>query len=162
VADDFDPQRILETLNRHQVEYVLVGGYAARLHGSLRPTCDIDITPSTTLQNLRRLSAALGELDAKIRVDSQEGLPVAAPAESLRGLQMLNLRTTAGDLDLSFFPAGFPTGYDGLWPGAALHAVADVTLQVAGLHDVIKSKMAAARAKDFDALPELIRMAAQP
>ena len=112
--DEFDPQRIVEVLNRHRVEYVLVGGYAAQLYGARRPTYDTDITPSTTRDNLDRLAASLHELAAGIRVDGQpEGLPFDCSGESLRGVQMLNLRTSAGDLDLTFAPAAFPNGYEG-------------------------------------------------
>lgn len=159
-AGQFDPVRIVEVLNRYQVEYVVVGGYAAQLYGSRRPTYDIDITPSTTQQNLERLSGALRELHAGIRVDDQpEGLRFDCTAESLRGMQLLNLRTAAGDLDLTFVPAGFPDGYDGLLPGADARSIGGMTVRVAGLGDVIKSKTAAARAKDLDALPELINIA---
>ncbi|HRD10646.1 MAG TPA: hypothetical protein PLI79_02175 [Mycobacterium sp.] len=42
---DFQPAAILEILDRHAVEYVLIGGYAALLHGSTLPTRDLDITP---------------------------------------------------------------------------------------------------------------------
>lgn len=159
-GDRFDPRRIVEVLDRHHVEYVLVGGYAARLYGSRRPTYDIDVTPSTTQDNLERLSGALRELRAGIRVDDQpEGLRFDCTGESLRGMQMLNLRTVAGDLDLTFFPAGFPDGYDGLLPGAQARSIGGISVTVAGLDDVIKSKAAAARAKDLDALPELIKIA---
>ena len=114
-ADRFDPERIVETLNRHRVDYVLVGGYAARLYGARRPTYDFDIAPSTAPDNLHRLSEALRELGAGIRVDGlDQGLPFDSSAESLRGIQMLNLRTPMGDLDITFVPAGFPDGYDGL------------------------------------------------
>lgn len=34
---DFDPTAILEALDGHHVDYVLVGGYAANLHGAARP-----------------------------------------------------------------------------------------------------------------------------
>ena len=44
----FDPKAIVEILDRHRVDYVLVGGYAANMHGAVRPTKDIDVTPSTT------------------------------------------------------------------------------------------------------------------
>ena len=88
-----------------------------------------------------------------------EGLPFDSSAQSLRGLQMLNLRTPVGDLDLTFAPAGFPDGYDGLLPGAQPYSIGHVTVQVADLDDVIKSKTAAARPKDLDALPELIGIA---
>ncbi|HEX7323255.1 MAG TPA: hypothetical protein VF299_10050 [Mycobacterium sp.] len=151
---------MVELLNRHQVRYVLVGGYAARLYGARRPTYDIDITPSTTRENLRRLSAALRELGAKIRVDDPPGgLAFDCTAESLRGMRMLNLRTPAGDLDLTFVPAGVPGGYQDLAAGGQRRVVGDVTVEVAGLDDVIRSKTAAGRPKDLDALPELLRIA---
>jgi hypothetical protein len=159
-ADLFDPERIVETLNRHQVDYVLVGGYAARLYGARRPTYDIDIAPSTALDNLHRLSEALRDLGAGIRVDGlDEGLPFDSSAESLRGINMLNLRTPMGDLDITFAPAGFPDGYDGLRPRARPHSIGHLRVYVADLDDVIKSKTTAARPKDLDALPELIDIA---
>ena len=34
IEPDFDPAAILEALDRHGVDYVLVGGYAANLHGA--------------------------------------------------------------------------------------------------------------------------------
>jgi hypothetical protein len=43
----------------------------------LRPTQDVDVAPATTVENLTRLTAALRELDAKIRVDElPDGLPL--------------------------------------------------------------------------------------
>ncbi|MFC7571771.1 nucleotidyltransferase domain-containing protein [Klenkia terrae] len=72
----FDAEPILAVLDRHGVEYVIVGGYAARVHGSTRPTRDVDVTPATTQENLDRLAAALRELDARIRTDAvPDGLP---------------------------------------------------------------------------------------
>ncbi|ORB82698.1 hypothetical protein B1987_01205 [Mycobacterium kansasii] len=158
--DAFDPRRIIEVLNQHNVEYVLVGGYAARLYGARRPTYDIDIAPSMELDNLQRLSAALRELGAGIRVDDlPDGLPFDCSGESLRGMRMLNLRTPVGDLDLTFAPAGYPDGYHGLLPGVQERVIDSVRVKVAALDDVIASKTAAARPKDLDALPELIDLA---
>src|SRR4029077_14601976 len=99
-----------------------MGGYPARLYGARRPTYDLDITPSTSLDNLHRLSMALRELDAGIRVDGlDERLPFDSSAESLQGMKILNLRTPAGDLDLTFTPAAFPAGSGGLYHGALRH-----------------------------------------
>ena len=147
----FDPIHVIGVLTRHHVEFVLVGGYAAMLYGARRPTYDIDITPSTARANLQRLSDALRELD--------DAPPFDSSAESLRGTQMLNLRTSSGDLDITFAPAGFPDGYAALRPGAHPYTVGTLTIQVADLNDVIKSKETAARPKDLDALPELITLA---
>jgi hypothetical protein len=67
---------MLAVLDRHHVDYVVVGGFAANVHGAVRPTKDIDVAPATTMENLTRLAAALRELKAGIRVDElPEGLP---------------------------------------------------------------------------------------
>ena len=156
----FDASKIVEILQRHRVDYVLVGGFAAVLYGARRPTEDIDIAPATTADNLNRLSQALHELNARIRVDGvPDGLAFDTSAEALRGMSMLNLRTAYGDCDLTFSPAGFRNGYDDLIGGAAERRVGDVTVKVAALEDIIRSKASANRPKDQEALPELEALA---
>ena len=39
----FDPRKIIEALNRHRVEYIVVGGFAATLYGCPEQTFDLDI-----------------------------------------------------------------------------------------------------------------------
>lgn len=154
-----DPQAILSVLGKHRVEYVLIGGYAAQLHGATRPTNDIDVTPATTSGNLRRLIAALRDLRAGIRVDElPDGLPFDTSAEALAGLRILNLRTPYGDLDITFTPDG-TAGYDDLARAAIPKTVDGVGVRLANLNDIIRSKRAASRAKDFAALPELEELA---
>lgn len=157
--EQFDPVPLLAVLERHRVEYIVVGGYAAAIYGATRPTEDIDIAPATTDENLARLAAALAELGARIRTDAApEGLPFSASGESLRGLPMLNLRPVHGDLDLTFTPAG-TSGFDDLRRSATLRSVGRFRVRVAALEDVIRSKEAAGRRKDQEALPELYRLA---
>lgn len=157
----FDAPAILAALDRHRVDYVLVGGYAAQLHGAARPTTDIDVTPATTTANLTRLVAALRELDAGVRVEGiPEGLPFETSAAALAGMLALNLRTPHGDLDLTFTPSG-TTGFDDLVRTAQRRTVHGTEIRVAAIEDIIRSKEAAGRAKDFDALPELRRLAAR-
>jgi hypothetical protein len=74
-------------------------------------------------------------------------------------MTMLNLRTAFGDCDLTFALAGFERGYDDLLPGAGVRRVGDVTVKVAALEDIIRSKSAANRPKDQEALPELEALA---
>ena len=62
----FDPEEIIRVLARHGVRYVLVGGVAARLHGSPTLTEDVDVTPERSADNLGRLAAALGDLSARL------------------------------------------------------------------------------------------------
>lgn len=154
-----DAVALLEVLERHQVAYVVVGGYAAELHGSVRRTVDIDVVPRTTLDNLERLTEALRELRARIRTDDDStGLPFATSAEALAGMSMLNLVTAHGELDLNFTPTG-TAGYEDLHTDSTTFRVGRVQVQVASLAAVIRSKTAAGRGKDLDALPELHRLA---
>jgi hypothetical protein len=158
--EQFDAEPILAVLERHGVEYLIVGGYAARMHGSTRPTRDVDITPATTAENLDRLAAALRELDARIRTDAvPDGLPFSTSGESLAGQRMLNLQTRHGELDLTIRPAAFEGGYDELVGSSTRRTIGQIQVRVAALEDVIRSKETAARDKDIRALPELYRLA---
>lgn len=65
---DFDLERILTTLDRHDVRYLLVGGLGARAHGATRPTQDVDFVLHSTRENLERLATAMRELGARLRV----------------------------------------------------------------------------------------------
>jgi hypothetical protein len=152
---ELDLPRLLEVLDRHKVAYVLIGGLAAVYHGSPFPTEDADITPQADHANLTRLAAALEELDARIRTGAEpDGQPFTCDATSLAAVNILNLTTSAGDLDLTFEPAG-TSGYDDLRRDASPAELYGVTVQIASLADVIRSKQAANRAKDQRVLPTL-------
>jgi predicted nucleotidyltransferase len=158
VPGEFRPQDILRVLQEHGVVYVVIGGIAATLHGSPHTTSDIDITPERGRKNLERLSAALDELHARIRVAGEPGgFPFSHNWESLQRMEVLNLTTDAGDLDLSFVPSG-TRGYEDLRRDAVRIEVMGVPTTVASLADVIRSKEAAGRSKDQLTLPTLRRM----
>lgn len=148
-------EELFACLDRHGVNYVLIGGLAAVLHGSPLPTLDADICPSKDPDNLRRLAGALDELDARIRTpDAPDGVRFPREAAFLAGVELLNLVTRAGDLDLSFTPAG-TAGFADLQSGAQPMTIRGVTVAVASLEDVIRSKEAANRPKDRRMLPVL-------
>ena len=147
-------------LNAHGVRYVLIGGFAAAVHGSPLPTDDVDIVPDRNVDNLARLGAALTALDARIRT-SKGPVETRIDAAFLAAMPfMLNLTTPFGDLDLTFQPAGPLEGY-AAWASAAIEVqiADDVHVRVASLDDVIASKRAAARDKDLRALPYLESLA---
>ena len=152
---DLDLGALLGVLERHRVSYVLIGGMAAVAHGSPFPTEDVDITPEPGRSNLARLSAALSDLDARVRVESErDGLPFAPDAESLAAAMTWNLTTRFGDLDISFVPQG-TAGYGDLRRDAHDTELLGVVVSVASLADVIRSKQAANRPKDQRVLPAL-------
>jgi hypothetical protein len=148
-------EEIFAALARHYVDYVLIGGLAAVLHGSPLPTLDAGICPSADPQNLRRLAAALDELDARVRTpDTPAGVPFPRDAAFLSRVSLLNLVTRAGDLDLSFTPAG-TAGYADLVLRSVFMPIHGTGVHVASLEDVIRSKEAANRPKDQRTLPTL-------
>jgi predicted nucleotidyltransferase len=56
-----DFKEFLKLLNAHQVEYLLIGGYAVGYHGYPRATADMDIWIATNPANADRIVAVLKE-----------------------------------------------------------------------------------------------------
>jgi hypothetical protein len=92
---------------------------------------------------------------ARLRTpDTADGVRFPCDAAFLGGVELLNLVTCLGDLDLAFTPAG-TGGYADLAPHAVPMLIRGVRVAVAALEDVIRSKEAAARPKDQRTLPVL-------
>jgi len=150
-----DPICLFTVLASHKVDYVLIGGLAAVLHGSPTVTSDADIVPAQDRENLIRLSSALQDLGARVRsMDEPDGVAFDPHPDLLASMRMLNLTTRCGDLDLTFSPAGIGT-YADLVARAVRLDIEGVTVLVATLEDVIRSKQTADRPKDRAVLPTL-------
>jgi hypothetical protein len=158
--EELDAETIVATLNTFGVKYVVIGAFAAQLQGAPIPrTRDIDITPSSDAANLKRLSAALHELQARIRTaDIPQGLPFDHDGPSLGRARVWNLTSPFGEFDISFVPSG-TEGYEDLARHAQIIESHGEAVPVADLNDVIRSKEAAGRPKDIIHLPILIQTA---
>ena len=144
----FDPERILCALSKRAVLYILVGATAARLQGFPRLTADADIAPAPDPDNLKRLSAALRDLHARVYTEGvPEGLPFSCDAATLARANIWNLTTDAGRLDLIFKPSG-TQGYDDLAKSAVTYHAFGVELRAASLKDILRSKLASNRPQD--------------
>ncbi len=152
----YRPDEILEVLERHKVLYVVIGGLAAELRGSPYVTRDVDVTPARTRKNFTKLAAALKELDAKLRIpDMEEPLAIALDERMFGQGTTWTFVTKHGYLDIALLPDG-TRGYDDLRRSATHEQITDnVTILVAALADVIRSKEAAGREKDRAVLPIL-------
>ena len=62
LPDDF--REFIECLNKHEVRYLLVGGWAVGIYGNPRATKDIDFLIATEDENIERLQNALFEFGA--------------------------------------------------------------------------------------------------
>jgi hypothetical protein len=135
------------------VEYILVGGVAATIHGSARLTRDVDVVYSRRPDNLARIVAALGPFEPYLR-GAPRGLPFRWDDDTLaRGLNF-TLTTTLGDIDL-FGEITGGGGFDQLRTHAHPVRVFDRDVLCLDLPMLIRVKRAAGRPRDLDALAEL-------
>jgi hypothetical protein len=145
VAGPLDAERILEELARHRVDFVLVGGMAAQTHGNTRMTNDVDLIPEPAPQNLSRLADALQALEARVLNPGHEDAEI--DAAMLPRATIWQLATPHGDIDvLHEAPGAAP--YDQLRERALVIALDDLRIQVAGLDDLIRMKLARGRPVD--------------
>jgi len=105
LSSAFEPDPILEVLDRHGVENVLVGGVAARVPGAGRAAADIDWVPATDEGILQPLADALDELGARFPVgcmthEEARQLPIRVAATTLAAFGSSTWMTDAGPLDL--------------------------------------------------------------
>ena len=80
-----------------QVEFVLVGGFAAIAHGVLRSTRDVDICCRFSEANLMRIQKAVADLHPTHR--PRTDLPLRLTPEQCASLKNLYLKTDLGIVD---------------------------------------------------------------
>lgn len=161
-----DIARLVATLDRFGVEYLLVGGVAAQAYGAERQTVDFDCLARRNGDNLDRLAEAMRSLHARLRVEGLSDeesalLPTRVDRASLSRMEISTWRTDAGDMDvLGDIPDrnGRHLRYDELGARANQLGLHGIVVQVASLEDIIASKEWADRPKDHQALPELRRL----
>lgn len=149
---------IFSVLNSFGVEYVVIGGIAQTLRGVVIRTDDVDICPSRSPENLRRLTRALAEMDAR-EWDAYKGEEVDRDwsVEMLEVDNLWILRTKHGALDVLLKPAG-SDGYDSLSEDADIMEVGGLEVPVVSVDALIEMKEAAGRAKDREHLSFLYRL----
>jgi hypothetical protein len=143
----------LGALCDQQVEFVVVGGVAATLHGSARVTLDLDLCYSRAPANLKRLVYALAPFHPRPR-GFPPGLPFIWDETTLRGAAILPLQTDLGEIDLLAEITGL-----GAWEQVKAHSIMvevfNRRVATLDLRSLIAAKRAAGREKDLAALPEL-------
>lgn len=147
---------ILEVLNKHQVEYIVVGGVAAVIHGAPITTFDLDTLVLLDQENAERLLQALSELEARYR--EHQTLLKPTKQDILAGGHML-LMTRAGPLDVLGF-IGDGQRYEDLKSSSSEIRMNFGTLRVLNLKELIRQKKALGRSKDravADLLEEVLR-----
>lgn len=148
-----DLERLFSALADNAVEYILVGGIAARAHGSARITQDVDICYARSDENLARIVSALAPFNPYLR-GAPRGLPFEWSALTLRAGLNFTLTTIAGDIDLLGELVG-GGGYAALAPHSTVVTIFGHEVRLIDLHWLIRLKRAAGRPKDLEVLAEL-------
>jgi hypothetical protein len=153
MADDqpmaLDPTRVFAALNRHGVDYLVIGGFAVIAHGHVRATKDIDLVASEQRENLERFAAALRELGARLRGVDAEHLPVdPTNPDDLGNGANWTMVTDAGWVDFMAEPPG-AAAYPQMRARAVQRRVRNVDIPIVGIDDLIRMKQAAGRPRDL-------------
>jgi predicted nucleotidyltransferase len=153
-----DAGELLRRLADAGVEFIVVGGAAAVLHGAPITTEDLDIVHRRSPENVSRLKTLLDELDAHIRELANRRLP---PQESaLLGDGHVLLSTRLGPLDcLGTLIDG--RGFEELISHSESIKDEGVEFLVVDLPTLIELKTKTGRAKDRLMLPVLVALAEQ-
>lgn len=140
-----DFKEFLSSLNDHEVDYLVIGGYAVGYHGYPRTTGDLDILIRVSEENARRV------------VDAFRSFGLAAPEINTERFLKANM----------IFRIGVPpvrleihTGIDGVtfeecYGERVVAALDGIDVALIGLEDLKRNRAASARAKDLDDLEHL-------
>jgi len=144
---------VFGVLVRGGVEFIVIGGAAATIHGSARVTRDVDIVYRRTAENLRRMVDALSPYSPYLR-GAPAGLPFRWDEDTLRRGLNFTLTTSIGDLDL----LGEVTGggnFEALLAHSSPVQAFGIECLCLNLDKLIQVKRAAGRPKDLEAIAEL-------
>lgn len=146
---------LLKRLHEHGVEFFVIGGVAAVLHGSAHVTVDLDVCAPMTETNFQRIIDALDGLNPKFRMRPDRP-PFFREARRLAefGFRNLNLETDWGILDILGEVPGVGA-YAELQESTVETPLGSITVRVLDLATLIKAKYAAKRPKDLRMIPEL-------
>lgn len=143
VQTDF--RDMLALLNKHQVEYVIVGSYALAHHGAPRNTGDIDIYVRPSMENARRIIAVLDEFGF--------GSLGLGEADFTQPGQVIQLGRPPVRIDLLTSISGVP--WEEALRGKAASTYGDVPVSYLGRAQLTVNKRATGRTKDLADLEAL-------
>jgi predicted nucleotidyltransferase len=144
---------LVRSLASQQVEFVIIGGVAASLHGSALITYDIDIVYARTRENIARLVHALQPFHPYLR-GADRGLKFIFDEQTFRFSVNLTFTTDAGDIDCLGEIAGVGD-YDAVLKRSIETDLYGIRIRCIDLHALIDAKRAAGRRKDAEAIAHL-------
>lgn len=148
-----DLNRLIQRLCDADIEFVIVGGFAAVLHGSSFVTRDLDVCAVLTHENVQKLRDAFRELHPVHRLTPQRLSFLDNPDPGVE-VRNLYLRTDIGPLDVLSSIKGVGDFKRVLAQSAEVELFGR-PCRVISLDDLIRAKEALGREKDLLAAKEL-------
>jgi hypothetical protein len=153
---EFDLHSLLEALHERGVRFVVIGGVAVGAHGYVRGTEDLDLVPDPAPENLKRLTAALADLESTLPTVGERPFDPAGDAGVIRRGGNVTAMTRFGELDVVQRARGVPS-YSQLAADAVESELLGVPVRVCSLARLREMKEAQGRAldrADLENLPE--------
>ena len=144
---------ILKVLTRHRVDFIIVGGVSAVLHGAPVTTFDLAVVHARDHENVTRLLSALEALEAVYRARPERQLRPGEAHLASPGHQLL--LTKFGPLDVLGMIGKSRTWEDLLGSTRTMEIEPGVTVRVLDLETLIEVKEELGFPKDTAVLPVL-------
>lgn len=148
---DEDVIHLWQLLHKHQVSYIMIGGFAVALSGYPRYTGDCDIWLKDTPENKRMLNEVFREMEMAVLENIEEMQFVPGwTCFYLPGGMTLDLMTSLKGLDASRFDECFQI--------AEVAEICGVPVRFLHLNHLLEAKRAAGRPKDLLDVEELEKL----
>jgi predicted nucleotidyltransferase len=143
-------KRVAQALNKHQVEYLFVGGVAIGIHGSPRPSVnlpkdilyDIDVWYGATNENFSRLIKGIAEISPELNDELNK--IIFDPKKTF-------IKFSIDKFHYDFLPelvAFYHKDFKGCFEQREVAQIDGVAVNVISKNDLIKDKEKLARDKD--------------
>jgi hypothetical protein len=146
-------EAVLDRLARNEVDFIVIGGLAAALHGSAYVTQDVDVCYGRSHASIEHLCRALADLHPNLR-GAPAGLPFRFDPATVKAGLNFTLSTDLGPVDVLGEVSPFGD-FEKLKPHAVPMSLGGHSVLVLSLPALIRSKRAAGRPKDLLVVPEL-------
>lgn len=139
-----DFKDFIECLNKNEVKYLLVGGYAVILHGYIRSTADMDIWVDKSQTNFQKLKKALADF----------GAPAIAEEEFLGNeFDVWGLGREPNRIEIMSDINGLQ--FDFAFDKSKIYQHENINIRIIDLGDLLAAKKASGRFKDKNDIEQL-------
>lgn len=146
-------QNLLEFLVKSPLDFIVIGGFAAVLHGCNQTTRDIDICLMLSPEQIMLLRETLKPLNPRHRTSLEKPSFLTFP-ENVTAIKDLHLETDLGVLDIISHIKGVGDYYD-ILKNAQQIKLYGGECHLISMEDLIRSKKALGRHRDLVIIEEL-------